>query len=148
VRVHVRDWPGFEGPLLHLPDPLVPSPLVEQLAALVTPRWRVMSIAPRPDVPYQVQLADVLGVMDQFGFLHAIVVAEGVACVTALLLATWYSQHVGRVVLVQPRFALDGKSLQARALRDCPPDCVRLRADLKCPVEEATSAEQVAATLP
>jgi hypothetical protein len=86
--------------------------------------------------------------MDQFGLVDAIVVAEGVACVTAMLLAAWYSHHVGRLVLVQPRCALDGESLQALALRDCPPDWVRLRADLKCPVEEATSAEQVAATLP
>jgi pimeloyl-ACP methyl ester carboxylesterase len=146
----VRDWPGFDGPLLHLPDPLIvePSPLIERVAALVAPRWRVLSITPRPNVPYQVQLTDIVGVLDQFGCVDASLVAEGTACVTALLLATWYPHHVGRLVLVQPGCAAEGDSLEARALRDCPPDLSRLRLELGCPLYEAVSAEEVAATLP
>jgi pimeloyl-ACP methyl ester carboxylesterase len=150
VRLRMRDWPGLDGPLLHVPDPLVlePSPLIEHVAALVAPRWRVLSILPRPNTPYQVHLIDIVGVLDQFGFVDATLVAEGTACVTALLLAAWYPHYLGRLVLVQPRGAAEGDSLEARALRDCPPDLSRLRVDLACALYEAASAEEVAATLP
>jgi pimeloyl-ACP methyl ester carboxylesterase len=148
VRLKVRDWPGLAGPLVHVPDPLAASTLIDAVAALVAPRWRVLSVTPRPGIPYQVSVVDLDGVLSQFGFANATVVAEGLGYVTSLLLAAWHPQWVGRLLLVEPSCEARGESIEARALRVCPPNWLELRAAVQCPVTEARGAEEVVATLP
>ena len=108
-----------------------------------------MSITHR-HVPYQVGALDLLGVITQFGFEHPVLVGEGVGCVTALTLAAWYPEHVDRLILVTPKWeaAGDSVSVEAQALRDCPPDARALRRHLRCQVTEAQTANEVVATLP
>lgn len=67
-------------------------------------------------------------------------------CVTALVLAAWYPEHVRRVVLVNPRYTLEGDSVEARALRECPPDWDAIRKVTSA--VEARSADEFVATLP
>jgi pimeloyl-ACP methyl ester carboxylesterase len=97
----------------------------------------VLSLPPRPGTPYQVAAADLLGVLDQFGFLEAMLLAEGVSCAPAVLVAAWHPSRLAGLVLVEPPFGdlpPSGEALEARALRDCPPDWSRLRAAIRCPV--------------
>ncbi len=122
---------------MHVPDPLAPSPLAEKLAAALAPTYRVLSIAPRAGVPYQVTGLDVAGVLAQFGFVEPVLIGEGLGCLTVVLAAAWYPRGVSRVVLVDPVCgAPDGDSLEARALRECPPDWPALRSGLRCSVLE------------
>jgi pimeloyl-ACP methyl ester carboxylesterase len=79
--------------------------------------------------------------MDQFGLYGRVIVAEGLGCATALLLAAWHPERVAALALIDRRFELAGSSLAARALRDCPPDWARLRLDISCGVLEL-SADQ------
>jgi pimeloyl-ACP methyl ester carboxylesterase len=140
----VRDWPGFGGPLVHSPDLFSDSSFVEALAASIAPRMRVVSVSPRLGVPYQVNAMDLLGVIEQFGFVAPVVLGEGLGCLVALMLAAWYPSHTGGLILVEPKSELTtGDSTQARALRDCPPDVARLRARVRCPVIEATRIEEI-----
>jgi pimeloyl-ACP methyl ester carboxylesterase len=74
--------------------------------------------------------------MDQFGLYGCVIVAEGLGCATALLLAAWHPERVSALALIDGRFELGGSSLAARALRDCPPDWPRLRLELRCGVLE------------
>lgn len=144
----MRDWPGLRGPLVHAPDPLVASPVVEDLAALIAPRYRVLSASPRPGTPYQVSAIDLLGVITQFGFEAPIVVGEGLGCITALVVAAWYPYAVGSLLFVNSVWGATGDSIETRALRECPPDVDALRRAVRCQLSEVTSADEVAATLP
>ena len=140
----MRDWPGFDGPLVHVPDPISESRLVEELAASIAPRLRVLSVSPRVGVPYQVSATDLLGVLRQFGFPTPVVLGEGLGCLVALILAAWYPTHVGALILLEPKYdPPPGESSEARALRDCPPDVARLRARVQCPVIEPTHVEEL-----
>jgi pimeloyl-ACP methyl ester carboxylesterase len=133
----VRDWPGLNRTLVHCPDPLASSALVDSLALRLAPTHRVLSLAPRPDVPYQVATMDLLGVLDQFGFPQPVVVGERLGCLPVVLVAAWYPYRVGQIILVDPtRAASGGNSVVARALRECPPDWAALRARLACDVLE------------
>jgi pimeloyl-ACP methyl ester carboxylesterase len=114
----------------------------------VAPRCRVVSVHPRPGIPYQTGVTDLVGVVRQFGFEHPVVLGEGAGCVTAVLLAAWYPEHAGGLILVRAALQLVGESIEARALRACPPDWTALRAAVRCPMIEAGSAEEVVATLP
>ncbi len=133
---------------MHAPDPLAPSPFIEGLAARIAPSYRVMSISPRRDTPYQVSAMDLYGVLRQFGFEDAVLVGEGLGCLAALVLSAWYPERVRRLILFAPKWEASGDSLEARALRECPPDINALREDLRCHVCTAGSAEEIAATLP
>jgi pimeloyl-ACP methyl ester carboxylesterase len=136
----VRDWPGLGVPLVHVPDPLSlrPSELVEGLAALLAPTYRVLSVAPRAAAPYQVAAADLEGVLSQFGFLQPVLIGEGLGCLTVVILAAWYPELVGRLILVGPTCAAPEDSLEdgieARALRECPPDWPALLESVRCEV--------------
>jgi pimeloyl-ACP methyl ester carboxylesterase len=146
VQLRLRDWPGFGGaPVVHAPDPLLASDeVIQALAGRLAPRCRVLSLEPRQGQPYQVAAADLLGVLDQFGFSEPVLVGEGLGCLSALLVATWHPDRVGRLVLIDPSdTAPVSEGLEARALRDCPPDWPSLREAVRCPlltVDWSTSA--------
>jgi pimeloyl-ACP methyl ester carboxylesterase len=143
--LRLRDWPGLLGPIVHVPDPFATSPLVEALAAILAPRYRVVSLWPRPSVAYQVAAADVLGFLDQFGFDSPTLIGEGLGRVAALVVAAWHSTRVGRLVLVEQSDDPPPDTLEARALHDCPPDWPRLRAAVRCPILETTDLRDVEA---
>jgi pimeloyl-ACP methyl ester carboxylesterase len=138
ARLSLRDWPGFGGPLVHVPDPLSPADgVVEALAGELAPKYRVLSLSPRPRQPYQVAAADLLGLLDQFGFLKPVLVGERLGCVPALLIAAWHPERVAGLVLVDPTYdapASDTTSIEAHALRDCPADWPALRSFVQCRV--------------
>jgi pimeloyl-ACP methyl ester carboxylesterase len=141
VRLPVRDWPGREGPLVHVPDALTRSSFIEGVAAF-TPGYRVLSVSPR-DAAYQVQAFDVVGVLAQFGFAAPIVVGEGLGCAAALLVAAWYPERVGGLVLLDARYQSSGDSQLERSLRECPPDVEVLRREVQCPVLETDSVDEI-----
>jgi pimeloyl-ACP methyl ester carboxylesterase len=154
----VRDWPGLGVPLVHVPDPLRlrPSGLVEGLAALLAPTYRVLSVAPRAGAPYQVAAADLRGVLSQFGFLQPVLIGEGLGCLAVVILAAWYPERVGRLILVGPTYAApedrveDG--IEARALQECPPDSPALLRSVRCdvlqmPADDPALLERVEAFL-
>ncbi|MCA1648349.1 MAG: insulinase family protein [Chloroflexi bacterium] len=134
---------AIAGPprVVHVPDPRAPSEaVVEALNVAFGPDYRIVSIEPRAGQPYQVQAADLLATLKQFGFPPVVMVSERFGCVAALLLAAWHPGHVQRLLLVDPIYAApnaDDRSVEARALRDCPPDWRSLRAAVHCPVLEA-----------
>jgi pimeloyl-ACP methyl ester carboxylesterase len=134
VRIPLLDWPGYAGPLLHVADPFAPdAALAATLAAALSPEYRVLSLVPRPDCPYQVQVDDLRGVLLQFGFESPVLISSGLGVAIVVPLAAWYPELVGTLVLIDPSYqAPDAKSVAARALRDCPPDWPRLTAQLRC----------------
>jgi pimeloyl-ACP methyl ester carboxylesterase len=115
-------------------DPLAPDrSLATQLASAFAPRWRVLSIAPRGDCPYQVYADDLQRVLLQFGFLKPVLISSGLGAVVIQLLAAWYAALVEAVVVVDPLDAAPAaESVAARSLRDCPPDWAALTARLRC----------------
>jgi pimeloyl-ACP methyl ester carboxylesterase len=138
LRMRVREWPGRRGPVVHVPDPrgLVDDAVIESLAASLAPRYRVLSLrARRHPSTYQVDAADVLALLDTFGFRAPVLVGEGLGCVAALLVGAWYPGRVAGLVLVRPRYAAPpSEGVRSLALLDCPPDLPRLRARITCPV--------------
>ncbi len=153
VRLRLRDWPGLDGPLIHVPDPFSPSDaVVVELAAGLAPRYRVLSVTPRGDSPYQVDALDLLGVLGQFGFAAPVLVGERLGSVTAVVVGAWYPDRLAGLILVDVKYdPPPDESIEARALRDCPPDWPRLRRALQRPVLEiaagALSIEAVEAFL-
>ena len=134
----MRDWPGADGPLIHVPDPIRDSGLIVEIAPRLAPTYRVLSIAPRPECAYQIHVADLEGVLAQFGFEHTLIAAEGLACVSALLLAAWFPERVAALVLIDASLiAPDGETLLARSMRDCPPQ----RPALHCPLVELSGTD-------
>ena len=96
-----------------------------------------MSLSPRASIPYPVSAWDLVGTLDQFGFTSPILVGQRLACLSVLVVAAWYPSRVGGLVLVDPNVGMPpGDSIEARALRDCPPDWPALRAAVTCPVCE------------
>ncbi len=136
VSLRLIEWPGLAGPLVHVPDPRSPDhTLVGQFAETLAPRYRVLSLTPRGDSAYQVDAADLLATLDQFGFATPVLLAEGLGCVAAVLLAAWHTGRVAGLVLVDPIYdPLFSDGLAARALQDCPPDWPALRRAIACPV--------------
>lgn len=138
AQLRLREWPGTAGPLVHVPDPLSPSGmLVETLGAALGPDYRVISVEPRAGQPYQVQAIDVLGMLAQFGFVAPLLIGERLGCAAALLVAAWFPSTVSKLVLVDPIYEAPGihaHSVEARALRDCPPDWPSLRRAVQCPL--------------
>jgi pimeloyl-ACP methyl ester carboxylesterase len=137
----VHDWPGLDGPLVHVPDPLAPSLFIESVPVALD--YRVLSIAPRENTPYQVQANDVAGVLAQFGFASPIVVGEGLGCAAALVVAAWYPERVGRLILVSATYRSSGDNLVVRSLRECPLDVTALRQAIQCPVLETASVDEI-----
>ena len=106
VRLRLRDWPGLAGPIVHVPDPLsADESFVEAIAATMAQRYRVLSLRPRGASPYQVDAADLLAMLDQFGFATPVLVAERLGCVAALLVAAWHADgRVAGLVLIDPTY--------------------------------------------
>jgi pimeloyl-ACP methyl ester carboxylesterase len=138
VRLRLRDWPGHSSPVIHVPDPVSPrAELVDALATALAPGLRVLSLQPRGDAPYQVDAADLLAVLDQFGFVRPVLIGERLGCLPALLIAAWHPGRLGRLVLIDPTCDPKGSAgIAASALRDCPPDWRGLRNAVDCPVHE------------
>ena len=145
VRLRVRDWPGRAGPLVHVPDPLSSADsVVERVAAALAPRYRVLSVAPRGDAPYQVDVVDLIGVLSQFGFRTPVLLGERLGCVTALLAAAWYPDRVAGLILADPVYDPPAsEEVAARALRDCSPDWSSVRSALRCRVLESNALEAI-----
>jgi pimeloyl-ACP methyl ester carboxylesterase len=114
---------------------------VDRLAARLAPTHRVLSVSPRPGVPYQVATLDLVGVLEQFGFISPVVLGERAGCLSVMLVAAWYPERVGRVVLVDPTLEPEGDDIAALSLRECPPDWRALRAKAACEVLELSSAD-------
>jgi pimeloyl-ACP methyl ester carboxylesterase len=136
TQLRFRDWPGFGGPIVHLPDPFVATQLVERIAAELAPRVRVLSLEPRADVSYQTDADDLLGFLNTFGFLKPVLLSEGRACIAAVLVAVWQPTRVAGIVMVNPdpRPPCDLTGLAARGLRECPPDWTTLTNSVSCPL--------------
>jgi len=88
---------------------------------------------------------DLLGVLDQFGFLSPVVLGERAGCISVMLVAAWYPERVGRVVLVDPTLASVGDDVRALSLRECPPDWRALRARVGCEVRELSDGPSLVA---
>jgi pimeloyl-ACP methyl ester carboxylesterase len=127
---------------VHVPDPLSSCfTVAAELAAALAPRYRVLSVTPRGESPYQVDAVDLVGVLRQFGFVSPVLVGERLGCVVALLVGAWYPDRVAALILVDAAYtAPSAETIEARALRDCPPDWPRLRQAVRCPVLELSSA--------
>jgi pimeloyl-ACP methyl ester carboxylesterase len=130
-----------------LPDALGSLPeLGSALADELAPDWRVLQLGPRPELPYQAQAAELVRLLDTFGFLHGVVLlGSGLASGVALLVAAWYPGRLAGLVLVnfQPRLtrarrlkiaALAADQPAWRAWLDAPPAWRRLEARVTCPV--------------
>jgi pimeloyl-ACP methyl ester carboxylesterase len=120
-----------------VPDPLAPSSLAERIADALAPRYRVLSLSLRRDAPYQVHATDVVEFLRQFGFVSPVLVGEGLGCLTSLIVAAWFPTQAGALILMDARFDAVGDGVEARSLRDCPPDIAALRGAVRCPVFEA-----------
>ena len=115
--------------------------MVSRLAFWLTPRYRVVSVAPRGDSPYQVDAVDLVGVLRQFGFASPVLIGERRGCVVATVAAAWYPDRLAGLILVDAESdPPPGESIEARALRDCPPDWPRLRRAITCPLAEMSSS--------
>jgi hypothetical protein len=119
IRLAVREWPGHRGPLLITEPGALPDP------SRLAPRWRILSLTPRPNIPLHVRAWDVLGVLDQFGFLRPVLLGG----LPALLLGAWFPHRVAGLVLIDPVLSSNEPELV-----DCQPDLAALRARLACPV--------------
>jgi len=134
VRLHVRDWPGFRGPLVHVPDPLAPSSLIAEIAQALAPRWRVVSPTLRSAAAYQTDADAVAALLRVFGFDDTVLFAEGHGCAAALLVAAWQLAPLAGLLLVAPIRAAPA-GLAGRGLGDCPPEWDKLLASVTCPLE-------------
>lgn len=105
----MHEWPGQDGPLICLPDTLCTGRSFAALGEALTPAWRVLALDPRghgeSDKPlhgygYQVQVADLLNVLDSFGFARAILVGHGYGATIALLVAALHPSRVKALILI------------------------------------------------
>jgi pimeloyl-ACP methyl ester carboxylesterase len=152
ARLRLRDWPGLDGPLVHVPDPFfadvfadacadvcADDSVLEELAAALAPAYRLLSLTPRNAQGYQVAAADLLGVLDQFGFVKPILIAERSGCAPALLVAAWHPGRIGKVVLIDAAYdPPDSARIEAQSLRDCPVNWSAVRNSVDCPVLDLT----------
>jgi pimeloyl-ACP methyl ester carboxylesterase len=92
---------------------------------------------------------DLLGVLDQFGFLQLqpVLLGEGLGCLPVVLVAAWYPQRVGSLILVDPTLHSVGDDVGAMSLRECPPDWPTLRARVACEVLELSDDPSLLARL-
>jgi pimeloyl-ACP methyl ester carboxylesterase len=138
----LSEWPGRRGPLVCLADPLgAPAGLAEALANELAPDWRIFEFSPGPELPYQAQALEVLGLLDTFGFSHTVLLGMGLAAGVALVLAAWYPNRVAGLVLVNPTRRLSRSGLEhappgakTRAWLDAPPNWARLERQITCPM--------------
>jgi hypothetical protein len=80
---------------------------------------------------------DLVGVLNQFGFVKPVLIGEHLGCLPVVIVAAWYPTEVWRSILIDPTYAAgDGDSAEARALGDCPPDVKALRARVSCDLLE------------
>lgn len=84
-----------------------------------------------------------LGALNQFGFTSPVLLGEGLGCVVGLLLAAWFPDRFGGLVLCEPGYASEGGGLVARSLRDCPPDVTALHNAVTCPMLIASGVPEI-----
>jgi pimeloyl-ACP methyl ester carboxylesterase len=130
VELRFRDWPGFGTPIVHF---ALGHDLGPEVAAAFAPRFRVLSLLARADVSYQTDAADLLALLRAFGFASPVLVGQGLGAIAPLLVAAWWPELVGALVLAEPpREFLPG--LEGRGLLECPPDWECLLATVQCPM--------------
>ena len=127
-----------------LGDPLGSLPdLASTLGNALAPDWRVIALAPRPELPYQAQAVETLRLLDTFGFEQPVLLGSGLASGVALLLAAWYPNLVDGLILVNPgltrarrhKLAILAADTPAwRAWLDAPPAWARVESQVTCPV--------------
>lgn len=109
IRLRVHDWPGKRGPVVCLPGQTASGRSFDGLATALAPAWRVFAVdprgrgesaRPRTGYGYQVLVADVMALLDQFGFEQPVLVGHSYGAIVALLVAAWYPERVGALVLV------------------------------------------------
>ena len=101
------EWPGRRGPLVCLPDAQqTNASWWRTLAGAVAPEWRVLLIAPAGgSAPARV--VQLVTLFKAFGFERTpVVVGSRDASLVALLLAAWFSDRVGGLVLIDSQAAL------------------------------------------
>jgi pimeloyl-ACP methyl ester carboxylesterase len=130
VELRFHDWPGRERAIVCFAPGHELGP---EIADAFAPRDRVLSLTPRPDVSYQTDAADLLGLLRAFGFVAPVLVGHGEGCIAPLLLTAWWPSLVGELVLVEPRRDAPA-GLEGRGLRECPPDWDALLALVRCRV--------------
>jgi pimeloyl-ACP methyl ester carboxylesterase len=140
----VSEWPGRQGPLVYLADPLGSLPdLGPALGQELAPDWRILQPHLSPDVPYQTHAAQTLRLLDTFGFDRSVLLGSGLAAGVALLIAAWYPNRVAGLVQVNPGLsharwahvaALAEQQPAWRAWLDAPPAWARLERRLTCPM--------------
>jgi pimeloyl-ACP methyl ester carboxylesterase len=146
VTLRFQDWPGLGGPLVHFA--VDSSQLAVQMADALAPRYRVLCLSAREGVSYQTDAADLRELLLAFGFSSPLLLGEGLGCLAPLLVAAWWPELVGGLLLVAPvRDAAPG--LAGRGLKECPPDWDALLALVRCPnrVRDSWSAEDAEALL-
>ena len=67
-------------------------------------RYRVLSLQPRGASPYQVDAADLLAMLDQFGFRAPVLVGERLGCVAGTAGRRLVRRPRGGLVLVDPPY--------------------------------------------
>lgn len=107
VTLSFREWPGYGRVVLHAPDAHGGASIVDGLAATLAPRYRVLSLAPRLNMPDAVRAQDLLSILSTLGCDGAVLVGEGNGCRAALLACTWQPALFAGLVLVEPTEPLE-----------------------------------------
>lgn len=109
LRLRLHEWPGSQEVVVCLPGITANGRTFDVLGSQLAPSWRVLALDPRgrgeSDKPrhgygYQVHVADLLSILDQFGFDRAVLVGHSYGAVIALLAAAWCPERVRGLVLV------------------------------------------------
>jgi pimeloyl-ACP methyl ester carboxylesterase len=140
----LSEWPGEEGPLVCLRDPLGSlAGLAPALGDALAPDWRVLSLVLPADLPYQSHVSEVHRLLDTFGFKQPVLLGSGLAGGIALLVAAWYPTRIAGVVLVSHTLTsarrrkiavLAAEQPAWRAWLDAPPAWSRLERQVVCPM--------------
>jgi pimeloyl-ACP methyl ester carboxylesterase len=130
ATVRWSDWPGSKGPLVHVPDLLLPSSgLAAELAQQLSPEYRVLSMHPQTGLLYQLHVAELVGLLDQFGFEQPILIGEQSGCVVTTLLAGWYPKRLAGLILLDPIM----EAADVPGIVDCPPKWDLVWQRIVCP---------------
>ena len=130
VTLRIQDWPGRGRAIVCFALDGDPAPAQ---AAAFAPRHRVLSLFARDSVPYQTDATHLLALLRTFGFLTPLLVGIGRGAIAPLLVAAWWPDAVGALLLVAPVHDAE-PGLLGRGLRECPPDWDALLALVRCPV--------------
>lgn len=105
VRLRIRDWPGHDGPLVHLST--ASTGLIDDLAPRLAPRWRVLSVTLESSPDPAISAQHVVGFLDLFGFRNAVLLAEEADGGIAGRVAQWCPDRVRAVLPVADSEAIE-----------------------------------------